>query len=513
MYAVSIQQVKPFSSMSAHVNLHRRFFGSLLCCVGLFVISGAAGAELIIENVTVLTPDQPRPTTQQHVRVRDERIAEISSRPLAANAGVQRIDGRGKFLTPGLMDSHVHVSEPPGFPLGSADPRLAPLMDAYAKQQPRSYLYYGVTQVLDPANTLSAIETFNSQSLHPDLVRCGLAPALDGYPSMFVPKPQRYTFMPDFIFEPANAEKHPLPPGVDAQAHTPEAVVERIANTKAICIKVAIEEGFGGASDWPILSLDTLKRVRAAAKKHGLLVLAHANSIKAQRIAVQAQVDVLAHGVWNWGELNDQPGIPPELDAHLRQVHAQRIGYQPTLRVLPGMADLFREDALKDPAYKKVVPPQLLDWYASAAGQWFKQQLRTDFGGLPDTRIAHIHLQTAERGMRAAKFMHDLGHPLLLGSDTPSAPTYGNQPGYDTYREMRFLAQSGIPLDAIFRAGTINTARQFKLEKDYGTISAGKIANLLILDANPLETVRAWTLIDKVVLRGKVIERESLAAD
>ena len=105
-----------------------------------------------------------------------------------------------------------------------------------------------------------------------------------------------------------------------------------------------------------------------------------------------------------------------------------------------------------------------------------------------------------------------LAHPLLLGSDTPSALTYGNQPGYDTYREMRFLAQSGIPLDAIFRAGTINAARQFKLEKDYGTISAGKIANLLILDANPLETVRAWSMIDKVILHGKVIERESLAA-
>jgi imidazolonepropionase-like amidohydrolase len=115
--------------------------------------------------------------------------------------------------------------------------------------------------------------------------------------------------------------------------------------------------------------------------------------------------------------------------------------------------------------------------------------------------------------MRAAKFLHDLGHPLLLGSDTPSAPTYGNQPGYDTYREMRFMAQSGIPLDAIFRSATINNARQFKLDKDYGTVAEGKIANLLLLEENPLETVRAWSLIDKVLLRGTVIERETLAAD
>jgi imidazolonepropionase-like amidohydrolase len=114
--------------------------------------------------------------------------------------------------------------------------------------------------------------------------------------------------------------------------------------------------------------------------------------------------------------------------------------------------------------------------------------------------------------MRAARHLHQLGHPLLLGSDTPSAPTYGNQPGYDTYREMRLLAQAGIPLIAIFQAATINNARQFGLERDYGTIASGKVANLLLLDANPLETIRAWSLIDKVILRGKAIERESLRA-
>ena len=108
--------------------------------------------------------------------------------------------------------------------------------------------------------------------------------------------------------------------------------------------------------------------------------------------------------------------------------------------------------------------------------------------------------------------MHDLGHPLLVGSDTPSAPTFGSQPGYDTYREMRMMAQSGMPLPAIFRAATINNARQFGLDKDYGTVEPGKVANLLLLTENPLETVRAWTSIDKVILRGDVIKRESLAA-
>jgi imidazolonepropionase-like amidohydrolase len=102
---------------------------------------------------------------------------------------------------------------------------------------------------------------------------------------------------------------------------------------------------------------------------------------------------------------------------------------------------------------------------------------------------------------------------MLLGSDTPSAPTYGNQPGYDTYREMQLMVQAGIPLSAIFAAATINNARQFKMDKEYGTIERGKIANLLLLDANPLASVEAWNRIDTVILHGEPIERETLAAD
>ena len=138
--------------------------------------------------------------------------------------------------------------------------------------------------------------------------------------------------------------------------------------------------------------------------------------------------------------------------------------------------------------------------------------MKAVFGDASDEKIMHTENVAADRGLRAVKYLHDLGHPLLLGSDTPSAPTFGAQPGYDTYREMRMMAQSGVPLPAIFRASTINNARQFGLDKDYGTVEAGKVANLLLLTANPLETMRAWTSIDRVILRGSVIKRESLAA-
>ena len=391
------------------------------------------------------------------------------------------------------MDSHVHVSTPPGLPpetyVGAAPPPVQALADLFSRQQPRSYLYFGVTQLLDLAGFGEGIATFEAQPRRPDLFRCGPTTVVDGYPTALIDKQVRYQVMPDYLYEPANAAEHPLPTGVDAAAHTPEAIVDRIAAGGAHCVKVFIEDGFGDQTNWPLPSMDTLRRLRAAATKRGLVFVAHANALAMQKIALDAKVDVISHGLWGWDEFSGQPGIPPTIAAHMQRIHTSRTGYQPTMRVLAGTADLFRADTLKDPAYQKIVPAPLLAWYGTEAGQWFKRSMHQDFGSdLPDAKIASLQLQAGEQGMRATKYLHDLGHPLLLGSDTPSAPTYGNQPGYDTYREMRLMAQAGIPLPAIFRAATINNARQFRLDKDYGTVATGKVANLLLLEANPLET-------------------------
>jgi Imidazolonepropionase and related amidohydrolases len=334
---------------------------------------------------------------------------------------------------------------------------------------------------------------------------------------VFVDKALRHKIFNDYIFEPANAATHPLPEGVNAAEHTPEAVVERIAASGALCVKVFLEDGFGDVNDWPVMTLETLRRVRAAAKKHGLFLAVHANALDMQRLAVDGDVDLIVHGLWNWNQLEGQPGIPPEIANHLRNVRDKKIGYQATLRVNPGVTDLLDPELLADPVYAKVVPPHLLAWYRTDAAQWFKLQV---FGPNVDAaavlagrRAANERWATSEAGMRALRHLYELGQPMLLGSDTPSAPTYGNQPGYDTYKEMRLMAQAGIPLSAIFAAGTINNARQLGMEKDYGTVQKGKIANLLLLEANPLSNVEGWTSIDTVILRGEPIDREVLAAD
>jgi imidazolonepropionase-like amidohydrolase len=487
------------------------------CFLLLALLAPAHSDALLIENVTLVSPELPQPLGNRHVLIRDGRIAQVSDRAITVGHDVRRLDGAGKYLTPGLTDAHVHVSQAVGLPTPSADPALTAMAREFFTQQPRSYLYFGVTQVLDPSNFPEKVAEFAAQKQHPDIYRCGAAPVVDGYPLVFVDEHLRHQIFSDYIYEPDNAREHPLPAGVDPAEHTPEAVVARIKKSGALCVKVFIEDGFGNATGWPVMSKDTLRRVRAATREHGLILAAHANALDMQRVAVEGNVDVIVHGVWNWNELDNQTGVPAAIATHLKKIHDQKIGYQATLRVMPGLTELLDPALLDDPAYRKVVPPALLQWYRTEPAQWFMHEM---FGPKPDAaailaglRAANQRWETSERGMRALRHLYELGQPMLLGSDTPSSPTYASQPGYDTFREMKLMARAGIPLSAIFAAGTINNARQLRLDKDYGTVEKGKVANLLLLDANPLADVEAWARIDKVILRGEPIDRETLAAD
>jgi len=75
------------------------------------------------------------------------------------------------------------------------------------------------------------------------------------------------------------------------------------------------------------------------------------------------------------------------------------------------------------------------------------------------------------------------------------------------------MAALGVPLKSIFEAATINNAEKFGLADRYGSIESGKTANLLLLEANPLETVEAYDRIRWVVLGGRALARDTLAAD
>ena len=100
---------------------------------------------------------------------------------------------------------------------------------------------------------------------------------------------------------------------------------------------------------------------------------------------------------------------------------------------------------------------------------------------------------------------------FVFGTDTPSSPTYGNLPGLNGYLEMKQLQKAGMSLRQIFKAATINHAREFKMDSELGSIEPGKIAHLVMLKKSPLESVDAYDGITTVWVHGRAVSRNSLA--
>jgi hypothetical protein len=238
----------------------------------------------------------------------------------------------------------------------------------------------------------------------------------------------------------------------------------------------------------------------------------HANSFEAQKFAVDGHVDVIAHGMWNWGDLNKQTDLPTEIRKVLDRITEEKIGYQPTLQVMHGLRAYFDPEYLNMKAIPKVIPAEMLEWFESPEGNWFKKEIAED--NAPDAAMRErIDNGPVRRVDQVVAYLAGKDANFLFGTDTPSAPTYGNLPGLNGYLEMQQLQKAGLSLKQIFRAATLNNAREFKLDLQIGTIEPGKIANLLLLKKSPLESVDAYDSIVTVWVHGRPISRESLAAN
>lgn len=485
---------------------------NLALCTALAILaSSAIGAQnLLITDVIVISPETGVSATPQDVLIEDGRIIRIGSINPSDTNGRPTLDGKGKYLTAGLMDSHAHVTPVTGMGAskGATESDHPGLVAEYHRQQPRSFLYHGVTQVLDPGATLGFTQ-FTDQPVRPDFFRCGGIPNLGGYPQM--PASEAMEKFGYFVID--ESYEGPVPDTVNPSNHTPEAVVAKMKEDGAICVKLYLEDGFGAASHWPLLKMDTLRRIQIAAEKNGLPTVAHANAIDMYQIAQEIGIDVLGHGLWNW-QWNEEKNGPSPLQSVLDKIILDDQGYMPTIRVMAGLQEVLLAETLTNGELELVTPPSLLAWYQTEEATFFQKELVADFGpeATPES-AAKLLGYGVGRALRASAHLSQEAHPLLLASDFPGSPSFANQPGLTTLQEMRQLAGAGVSLLAILQAGTINNARQFGLEDKYGSVEIGKMANLLLLNANPLETIEAWNQIDTVVLHGQPIDRSTLTAN
>jgi len=468
--------------------------GALLACACVVRPSSTPSlsgdpADLVISDVTVISAERARALEHAYVRLRAGRIQQVSDHPLR---GGRQIDGSGRYLIPGLVDTHVHLAIPPGFPAAMTAEDAAANPDVVAEalaQDPKSYLYFGFTTLLDLVGSSDRIARWNSLDLRPDAYFCGAA-VIANHEVRAIRFPAFSYAESRVAFEEALAA---------TTQETREAIIGRIADDGAICVKT-MYDGFARI----VPGVEELHALVSAAHARDLPVFIHANRREGQAVAVAAGVDVMAHAMWR------NQDEPPELDDEARGILASvvsnRMGYQPTSQVIVGEFETLDDQYLKRPALADAYPATLIAWFASAQ---YKNPVRQRLS-YPQ---AEARLRgTIRRGSEVTRFLADRDARLLFGSDTPSAELHTNPPGLNGRLEMNNWISAGVPAPKLFRAMTIDNARVMRLDGEIGTIEPGKKANLLLLRADPLESVNAYDTIDTVFLHGRAIPRETLSA-
>jgi imidazolonepropionase-like amidohydrolase len=489
-------------------------FSLAACASPPAVAPGAAGGDLMIADVTVVSPERPAPLAHADVLVRAGRIAQVGI-GLAASSPARRVDGRGRFLVPGLIDSHVHVGSQG--PLDDAAIEAHPeLLQAYRSRLVRAYLAFGFTTLIDLDLKPETRAWFDTAPLHPRLYGCGRGVRIaGGYMAQQVPADAAAAERANLVYEPAAKERWPgtLDPG----DFTPARAVERVVAAGGICVKTFVEPGFGGAFHWPVPGPETLTALRDEAHRRGLTFVVHANSVEAWRAALGAHADVIAHGLWHWPGSLMSASPPAEAADVIAAAARAGTGVQPTLQAVYGDQSIFDASPLDDPRLVEALPRAVVDYLHGDEAQAARAAVADEYRGAiaqlfgPSAPDAATAMAVAPaRASATLRIMIERKTRLLFGTDTPSNEGIGNPPGLNGRLEMQRWFEAGAPLSLILRAATVDNAAVFRLAGEIGSIEPGKRADLLLLGADPLATIAAYDAIETVFVNGEPVARAAL---
>jgi imidazolonepropionase-like amidohydrolase len=165
----------------------------------------------------------------------------------------------------------------------------------------------------------------------------------------------------------------------------------------------------------------------------------------------------------------------------------------PTLTVLRSRAYLGDENFRIDQRLKFIPPPMQQRWSLRIANR--------NEGNYANAK------KVFQKELEIVGAMRKAGVPLLAGTDTGNPFCF---PGFSLHEELALLVIAGLtPVDAL-RSATLNPAKFLGLDKTMGTIEQGKVADLVLLDANPLEDVQNTQRIDAVISHGRLFDRKAL---
>jgi len=496
----------------------------LILVLAIFITSlakptnSSENIDLAISNVTVISPDTDFHLKKATLLVSKGKIKNVV-KEFDDNSASKVIDGSGKFLIPGLIDSHVHLYHATGLKKKYTD-NYEVLYNQYLDQMPKSYLYFGFTTIVEPNSDYRFNNLLQSAPISPNLLHCGRGIILsDGFMAEEIPSGQLLKNAPNFLHD--RFKDGFMPIGVDPEKHTPKAVIEQLLLDGASCAKIYYDEALWLPEAMRTFKLPSRRIIRelvSEANSKNLPVIIHTTSPNGYKFAADTNVDIIAHGPWDWdGNDYSDPNIPEEVYSAVEEIARVEISIQPTVGALRHTASMFNHQLLRNPELENVLAPEYLNYLHNEAQQQRKLFIK-QFGPMimeqPSERAIEIVMpKMLDRYRRIVNIMYKSKTNLLFGTDTSSGGYgWGNPPGLNGFLEIKDWFNSGVPLKEILVSMTSGNAKALKIYDKIGSIEPGKNADLLLLSENPLVNIEAYNSIEKIILGGVSIERDTLSA-
>jgi imidazolonepropionase-like amidohydrolase len=420
----------------------------------------AAGGVSVIRGATLIDGTGRPPIANGVIVIRDARIAEIGpADAIAIPDGARIIDATGKFVIPGLADMHNHLRSGTSMEWENPRPNLARLLG------------WGVTMVFTPGMEIEAFTWLKTK--------------ITG--SATAPYAHFWGSGPMFVMA-----EHP---SIDYSPKTPEAArsdVRALKNANVDAVKIIYDD-----SSWltnttqPLIPAEILEALVDEAHRQGLKVYVHAPMLEQAKTCLRAGADALLHGIIS------EP-IDDELIALMKKNHAV---YVSTLALFESCADLdawSSREAAFDQGH--IVPKAQYDGLHSAENL---ERVRQRWANHASVKA---HLPVARANLQR---VFESGIPVVTGSDTG---ILGVVLGPASLLELVLHVEAGLQPGETLQAATINAARMMGRERDLGTLEPGKLADLVILDANPLADITNVRTVHRVVKGGVVYDPAKLFA-
>jgi len=445
-------------------------FNRLLLIATTLVIARATlsgqSAPLAITDVTVIdgTGDASRP--HMTVVISGGKITAVDSTSrVTVPAQAHVIDGRGKFLIPGLWDMHVHLAKTGAPSLGL-------------------FVANGVTSVRDMGGDFAVVQGWRSE------ITAGtrVGPRIRTAGPMLENAERVRRMKASGTVEPVDRFRAPVADTIDARR-----VVDSVARLGVDFIKVRTA-----------VSRETYQAIASATRSAGLTLTGHGDIVPPEEMLRAGQRSI-EHAIYPSLQKRDaatRARLIRELVGAEVAVVPTMVNYYQWLLVSPDDARRIADDSLgRLDARRRYISGYLLD-------DW-REQI-AERGGVKDAVIRRYFLPRVYVDLlRDLREMHRAGVRILPGTDVAVALMY---PGFSLRDELGyFVDKIGMtPMEALVSATRL--AADFSgMQGSLGTVQEGKLADLVLLDSDPLVNIRNVGRVDAVILRGELFDRAGLS--